>query len=128
MGVVAMNVAITNCSKCDWVSRADASDLRCLVAMSEAADAHELAEHPEGAMFGFKVIEDAVYYHIGTGVTESTEYCPVCEGFYGVPHDFDHSTHPHCSHCASQCACRPCQESTGVYPSEGEFRRATPVS
>jgi len=62
------------------------------------------------------------YHHIGTGHTEPTYYCIVCDGYYGVPHDGDTHKHAQQGKFSRYCACRACQEHYGVYPREGEYR------
>lgn len=64
------------------------------------------------------------YVHVGTGNSYSTNYCEICDGYYGVPHDNIHTgprPHPLRDWPASVCACRPCQEKSGRYPNEGVF-------
>jgi hypothetical protein len=63
-----------------------------------------------------------MYFHVGTGNTESRYYCKVCDGFYGVPHDGQTHDHTRKGTFIPGCACKPCQVHYGVYPRGGEFR------
>jgi hypothetical protein len=56
------------------------------------------------------------YHHVGTGVTDSVYWCPVCPGWFGVPHE----GYPHGIY-LKDCACVPCQRLDGRYPKHGVF-------
>lgn len=51
---------------------------------------------------------------------EDMHFCEPCNGYYGVPHRFDHDNHKRRIEYRHNCACRFHREAAGL-PREGEF-------